>query len=555
MKRNLFSLIIIFFFAFWGIKALLHPGFYTSHDGYHQLIRLMHFDRGLKDGQFPVRWAGKAMAGYGYPLFIFTYRLPFWAGEFWRLLDHSLVDSVKFSFILAYFLSGLAMFLFLNDFLKNKTATFLGTLAFLWAPYRFSDIYVRASLGESYCFVFLPLIFWSFYRLRKGFEKKFFLLGAFSLAFLLLSHALIFWLVLPFVFLWWFYLFFQNRKERINFVRSSLLILLFSSCLSCYYWLPALIEKKNVIFSQILQRLFFHHFPTFRQLLYSPWGYGLSVEGPEDAMSFQVGLSFWFAFFTAGLIIFCRFLQKKKLIFDYLLFFVVCFLLALFLILPYSAFIWRLVMKVLVVDFSWRYLLMTTFLGAVIMGLAYKNLKPSWLRFLFFLGCLFLIIYGNRNHLRVNLYLDYPDKTLQKSTATSNSYDDYKPISLIGQKISADDPLFYLYTGKADFQVLKENSYQLNFKAQVKTPQAEIFLRKTWYPGWQSLVDGQKTKVLNCGGKVCFKLSSGEHFINLWFTETKLRLLADFISLFSLLSVIFWFIHSRIRMQARKKYD
>jgi len=136
--KNFFWIVLLLLLAFFGVKALFHPRFYTSHDGHHQLIRLMHFDRGLRDGQLPVRWAGTALEGYGYPLFIFTYRLPFWIGEAWRLLGNSLVDSVKFSFVLAYWLSGITIFLFLRDFVRNKSAAFLGTAAFLWAPYRFS---------------------------------------------------------------------------------------------------------------------------------------------------------------------------------------------------------------------------------------------------------------------------------------------------------------------------------------------------------------------------------------------------------------------------------
>ena len=60
-----------------GVAPLFHPGFPASHDGHHQIVRLMHFHRGLVDGQLPVRWAGTALCGYGYPLFVFTYRLPF----------------------------------------------------------------------------------------------------------------------------------------------------------------------------------------------------------------------------------------------------------------------------------------------------------------------------------------------------------------------------------------------------------------------------------------------------------------------------------------------
>src|SRR6266705_462781 len=82
-----------------GVAPLFHPGFPASHDGHHQIVRLMHFHRGLVDGQLPVRWAGTALCAYGYPLFVFTYRLPFWLAELWYLASGNLGDAIKATFV------------------------------------------------------------------------------------------------------------------------------------------------------------------------------------------------------------------------------------------------------------------------------------------------------------------------------------------------------------------------------------------------------------------------------------------------------------------------
>ena len=150
-----------------GMKALFHPGFYTSHDGTHQVVRLMHFVQGLKDGQFPVRWAGTALAGYGYPLFIYTYRVPFYPAIGWYTVFRSLTGAIKFSFILSYLLSGWAMYALVKSIWKNTSAALLSSLVYLWAPYRFEVILVRAALGEAWIFVFLPLVFLGMYQIRR----------------------------------------------------------------------------------------------------------------------------------------------------------------------------------------------------------------------------------------------------------------------------------------------------------------------------------------------------------------------------------------------------
>src|SRR3990167_5108558 len=96
------AIILIIIFGLFGAKAFFHHGFYTSHDGEHQLVRQYIFDRGLRDGQIPVRFSRQLYNGYGYPLFMFTYRLPFYAGEMLRLTGFSFVDAIKAVFFIAY---------------------------------------------------------------------------------------------------------------------------------------------------------------------------------------------------------------------------------------------------------------------------------------------------------------------------------------------------------------------------------------------------------------------------------------------------------------------
>jgi hypothetical protein len=147
MRKSIFiSLLLVFISGLVGVKALLHSGFYTSHDGEHQLVRQYVLDQGLGDGQIPVRFSRKLYNGYGYPLFVFTYRLPFYAGEVFRLAGFSFADSIKAVFLIGYILSGLTMFWF-----ARRWGNFAGVgaaILYMWPPYRFSVMFVRAALGE-----------------------------------------------------------------------------------------------------------------------------------------------------------------------------------------------------------------------------------------------------------------------------------------------------------------------------------------------------------------------------------------------------------------------
>ena len=187
MKKSIFvSILIILIFGFLGSKALFHSGFYTSHDGEHQLVRQYVFEQGLKDRQIPVRFNRQLYNGFGYPLYYFTYRLPFYIGEVFRMAGLSFANSIKAVFFIAHIASGLAMFWF-----ARRWGNFAGIIAaflYMWAPYRFSVIFVRAALGEHVAAVFVPLLFASVRSGRKGNVNV--VLGALSLAGMFLSHAM-----------------------------------------------------------------------------------------------------------------------------------------------------------------------------------------------------------------------------------------------------------------------------------------------------------------------------------------------------------------------------
>ena len=61
--------------------------------------------------------------------------------------------------------------------------------------------------------------------------------------------------------------------------------------LSAYFWAPALWERSSVHMESLREGAFAYtaHFVVPMQLLYSPWGYGVSVAGPGDGMSFMLG--------------------------------------------------------------------------------------------------------------------------------------------------------------------------------------------------------------------------------------------------------------------------
>ncbi len=120
MKKILLPAILILFFSFLVALPYFHPGFFPTHDGGWAVVRLADMIRGLKDGQFPVRYSGFLNHGYGYALFNFDYPFPYYLGAVIQFVSHlGIVNSIKALFVLSVPLSGIAMFLLLKEYWED----------------------------------------------------------------------------------------------------------------------------------------------------------------------------------------------------------------------------------------------------------------------------------------------------------------------------------------------------------------------------------------------------------------------------------------------------
>src|SRR3989344_6412807 len=194
MKTNIFAIAIILFFSILVSLPLLKPGLYLMHDDQH-VARLFLFDEALKANQFPVRWVDGLGFGFGYPLFVFYPPIVYIVAEIFHLVGFGFISSVKLTFFFSIFLSGIAMYVLTKEFF-GRFAALISALFYMYVPYRALDIYVRGAIAESFSFVWLPLILWSFFKLFETNDRKYALFSGIFLALLMITHNLIF---LPFM--------------------------------------------------------------------------------------------------------------------------------------------------------------------------------------------------------------------------------------------------------------------------------------------------------------------------------------------------------------------
>lgn len=556
-KTNFVWITFIILISLVGIYPLFSTGFYPFHDE-PQIANLYQMIRILKDGQFPPRWAPDMSFNYGYPLFNFYYQLPFYLGSFFNLvLGFSLVQSLKLVFLLSLPLSGISFF-----FLAKKYFPVLGafgaSLLYMFTPYRAVDLYVRGAVGELWSFVFMPLVLLSFINLTEERKTKNLIFAGLSLAGLILSHNLSAIVFLPFVGIFCLVLILSDENKFYRFV-SSFFGLILGLGLSAYYWLPAVLEKRYVQTGTPFNPI--DHFPFIKQLIIPSWGYGASLWGPYDGMSFQIGLVNIAGVLLAVIFFFLlrRNLKKEiKFLFGFILF---SLFFVLFLMNIRSLFIWNIIPLGDYVQFPWRLLMLATLFSSILIGFL-GLFKNRFLKFLpLFFGITSILITWNyfKPEKIINVddeyYLNrfFAAQSVEGETKiVSNQYfnysEDYLPLTIWTKERPKYLPVSKIELKKG--QVFYTENHTNLIKAKVEAPEETLMTVNNYYfPGWKIFVDGkeQKIGVDMVSGNMRVLLPQGEHNVEVIFKNTLVRTIANFLSAFSLALIVFLLTIKKVR--------
>lgn len=528
--KSCMYLFILLLFGLYGMKALFHPGFFTSLDGWHNIARLYHYDQSASDFQIPPRWISQLASGYGYPLFLFSFHAPWIIAMPFLLAGIGVITSVKIVLILGFVLSGIVMYFWLRE-VFGEEAGFLSGLIYMWTPYRFAKILVGASIGEATVFLFLPLFFWGLWRISKGEARTGILFGSLGISGLVLSHFMIVPIAAVFAVPFTLFLFIGSRKRALFFKRFFALLLL-GVVLAAFYLFPLFIYSSDIkakTMSGGFSTLYENHFVTLKQLIYSKWGYGPIIHSAKDGeISFQAGLAQWFGVaFSFLIILIWKFKLPPKVapvVFSSL----IAFGLSLFFMTDASRALWKLFHQYIFVDYPWRFLSLTTFAGSIIVG-ALVSLLP---RFRFPILFLFIAIalFTNRNHIRVNQYTDIPLQLYVDSETTTNTFSEYLPrwseVDIGKKPLSILEPKEGVTLGSVQ---TKTDRIQLSL---VSNSPNQVTLNHLYFPGITTFVDTVENQfVRQSDGRMSVMIPSGLHTLSIQFTPTLLMRISDILTL------------------------
>jgi hypothetical protein len=547
------------------LNPFFKAGYFETDDGIWAIVRQASMHHELRLGQIPVRWSGALNFGYGYPLFQFSYPGPYYIGELFHLAGLSFIDSLKALFILATILSVLTMYVFVKNLWKSELAGIIGALLYLSAPYRFVNLYVRGSIGETISFFLFPLLcFFGLELLLTG-KRRYLISGAFTLALLVITHNIMALLFIPFfVYFLIIETFLRNvklmrlfndyvdeLKKNKDWYRKGhtisilykhigpvILMVIIGIALSATFWVPALAELKYVRLGVKPLTNIDTEFKKQDGLLLTPLDSHPSISRNHHNV-FEENLEFEYiilALATVGVILLYR--KKYEIVVNRILFYLLPILIILVLLTPTSAELWKSVPGLKTVDFPWRILGVLTFITPVVIAASALVPKIRYIGLAAAVISLFIIsplVSPGQYHVNPDEYF----ATNQATTTSANEYiSKWMKITPLASSEKRLELLDATNITAFSYNFIQDTSTNKLISYKAETPIGVTF-PVMYFPGWKLMIDGKRV-VINpnaANGLISTLLPQGSHTVNLTFTKTPARIIGDLITLASVLGI------------------
>ena len=373
------------------------------------------------------------------------------------------------------------------------------------------------------------MFLYGLHRIAFSPDKKALVIGSLGITGLLLSHAMIVYLLfIPAVFYTVALCITTTQKKQ--FVFQTFIMGVLALLLSAYYLIPAIAYQSLTRFASVQETSFVQEFPKLKELVYSPWGYAASRTGPGE-MALQLGFAQWTAAGLGVLLIIYftvrklnAFKTKKQLTYVFAL--LGAFIVVLFLTQKESKLIWH-YLKWVPLDFPWRFLSLLTLLSAALAGFA-VSLTHNKIRYLFAISLIFLALYANRNHLNVNQYTDIPVSLYVASERTTNTFNEYLPKWANLSEVTQENRIPVKTTESTKITHLRETPSKVEFTYEAERDE-QLQIRVIYFPGMSLFVDNQPTVFsYKDNGYINFAAPVGIHTVQVVFQDTVLGKIATF---------------------------
>jgi hypothetical protein len=553
MKKTRSWILLLLVISLLPLQALFGDGLFEGHDTRDHVVRITQFYQNLQEGTLIPRWGGGLNWGYGHPVLMFLYPLPSYTASLFRFVGFSFVMSTKLVFAVAYIASGLTMFVFMREVLgggmllgklrseRVNQGAFVAALLYLFAPYRFVDLYVRGALGEHVFFIWPPLVLWFLLKYVRTRQTLFGVGVSAALAAMLLSHNALSIMYLPVIGVFWIGLELVGfRGFRVFFYDAFFWAL--GIGLSAFFLLPAFFEGKYTLRDIVTEGVTLERFETFDRILYSPWSFGGTGQ-----LSVQLGVVQWL-FVGLGIVWLFRefrgfgvFLKNNWFILLWLCALVV----SIFLMIESALPVYERVTILQKFQFPWRWLSLALFAPAVVGGWLVGRLGNlgRFGKLGYFIFC-FAVVGVTIPYWSVKSYAQYPESYFTSVYHGTTDTGESSPIWSV--RFMEKEPItpYVIVEGEAIIKELGRSITSRSYEVTVSSERARLLENTLYFPGWFISVDGTRLSLIDVWyqdpdyrGLINFHLDQGTHIVKIGFESTKLRWIADLISLGSFASM------------------
>jgi hypothetical protein len=573
------------------LLPLAAPGyFFGAHDAHHSVFFLVEFDQSLRD-QFPWPvWSPDHALGFGYPLWLVYAPLSYYVAEAFHLLGMGFTAAVKATWALCFLVGAAGMYRLARRW-WGPAAALTAALAYTYAPYHLVQIYVRAALAEFAALAWFPWVLLAFVELWEHPRPRRAALAALAFGILLFIHTVSALIFVPVLLAFLGFKFAESLWKRRRWAVSrapaagsaaadpgrqrspvlwAALALALGGLLASIFWLPMFVERSLIVERQWVPSTYQYasNFVYPSQFFDPTWGYGYSVPGPNDGMSFQLGVVIVVGALIGALAAFgvqglarppAGALEEARLPYRAeALFLTGISLLAIFAMTPASQPVWDALPLVSLVQFPWRLLAVTVTTLALLAGAGVHWLEQRWpaagspgpFAYVLALALVLASVFYASPALQairpqdespvavMEFELAYPDMRGSTVYAERQPADADSP--LLPQYL-AGEPLRRAAIVSGSGEVLEQSSRAASAYARVRAD-SDVRLRfyTYYFPGWRATVDGQAVVVAPDppNGLIGLTLAPGEHEVRLRFGPTPPRTLGAVLSVVALLAVL-----------------
>ncbi|MCR4329344.1 MAG: hypothetical protein NUV65_02240 [Candidatus Roizmanbacteria bacterium] len=547
LHADLPFLSILFIFIVLSSYPVFKSGFFRTIDDITP-VRIAYLTRELMHidwvNQFPVRLSGELAHGFGYPLYLFYAPLTYYAGAVIMLiLKVNSIIATKAVYVFPLIVGPVLCYWAARQILKPLPALVVACLYTLF-PFRGYDSYIRGGVGKAWAMAFIPGAFGGIFLSQKNkhstdrSNELGFLLFSLFLTLAIISHNISTILFIPLFFLYGI-VFLLSKKQYWFYFFLTL-------GLSAFFWLPSAfylnIVKVNYSNQNTGQLL------NFIEPVSNLFRVTVPYRG-DDRYS-VLFILYYLVVFTALTIKKDALSIKQKRGF---IFFAVVSTLGFVVLFKPAQGLWEFTLPITrLLQFPWRILIILSFTLPLSLGFVLQKISSRTIQIVL----AFVLIITSLYHLSAfkpkeySFFFEY--KAEDTGPCATSWGDEYLPIWVKDCVSNPSTTIAYFDNQKNSISSSHGNSTNITVVTDSKQ-KATLFVNKYYFPGWKATVDNSPVSLAHprtVHGIFSLIVPKGKHTTHIFFSKTPIMLLADLVSLFSLVYFLF-----RLKVISRRKIN